>query len=435
MALKTSLFYLIQVLAVLLFLLAPAAGSTSTIDRITVIVNDDIITERELDNRLESVRRRLVTQKVSPPSEAVLRRQVLERMIIERLQAQLARSHNITISEDQLNRAVRSIAEQQRKTAEEFQREAEGQPGGFKALRAEIHDQMLAQQLVDREINNRVLVTESEVEAYLAARRTRGGDVEFNFSHILIALPESASSETITAARQKAEKIQRDLKQGADFGQMAVSHSQGQRALEGGGLGWKSGGQLPELFVSALSPLQPGEVSEVLRSPSGFHLLKLNDRRGGGAAVNVTQTRARHILIKINELVPATEARRRITLLRERLQAGEDFAQAARAVSEDIGSAANGGDLGWLNPGQTVGEFEKVMNTLKPGELSEPVRSPFGYHLIEVQERRERDVSQEREIAGARQQIHARKADERLEQWLRQLRDEAYVEYRNEAGK
>jgi peptidyl-prolyl cis-trans isomerase SurA len=435
MALVTFLFRLFLVLAVLAPVPGHAATAPSTIDRILVVVNDDIITARDLEVRLESVRHRLTVQRVNLPPDEVLRRQVLERMISERLQTQLAKNYNITISDDQLDRAIRSIAEQQRKSPEEFRREAEALPGGLKTLRAEIRDQLLAQQLVEREINNRILVTDAEVEAFLAARRSRGGEIELNLSHILIALPESASSEAISAARQKAEKIHRELKQGADFSQLAVTHSQGQRALEGGGLGWKPSGQLPDLFVNAVSGLQPGEVSEVLRSPGGFHVLKLNDRRGEGTTVNVTQTRARHILIKISELVPANEARRRTALLRERLLAGEDFAKAARAQSEDIGSAANGGELGWMNPGQTVAEFEKVMNTLKPGELSEPVRSPFGYHLIEVLERRERDVSHERDVANARRQIHARKADERLEQWLRQLRDEAYVEYRNESGK
>jgi len=421
---------LLCVLALLWTLPLPAIAETATLDHILVVVNDDIITARELDHRLEAVRLRLAGQKIQMPATDVLRRQVLERLVIEKLQMQLAKSLNISINDDQLDRAERTIAEQNRLSLEEFRRDAAKRPGGLKALREEIRNQLLTQQLMDREINNRIFVTETEVENHLAAQRSRGGEVEFNFSHILIALPESASPETIAAARQKAEKILNDLKQGADFSQQAITHSQGQQALEGGSLGWKSSGQLPDLFVNALLALQPGRFSDVLRSPNGFHILKLNDRRGGGAAINVTQTRARHILIKISELVPATEARRRMTLLRERLLAGADFAEAARSQSEDIGSAANGGELGWLNPGQTVAEFEKVMNTLKPGELSEPVRSPFGYHLIEVLERRERDVSHEREIANARRQIHARKADERLEQWLRQLRDEAYVEYR-----
>jgi peptidyl-prolyl cis-trans isomerase SurA len=433
----TTFLRLFSILAALSPGTAPATGNTTsrTIDHILVVVNDDIITARDVDTRVESVRHRLAAQKTTLPPDEVLHRQVLERMIIERLQLQLAKSHNISINDDQLNRTLRAVSEQSGKTSEEFRREAENRPGGLKLLRDEIREQLVTQQLIDREINNRILVTEAEVESFLAAQRSRGGESEFNFSHILIALPESASPETIAAARQRMEKIHRELKQGADFSQLAVTHSQGQRALEGGGLGWKSSGQLPDLFVNALVALQPGEVSEVLRSPSGFHILKLNDRRGGSAALNVTQTRTRHILIKVSELTPAPEARRRIALLRERLLAGGDFAQTARAQSEDIGSAANGGDLGWMNPGQTVAEFEKVMNTLKPGELSEPVRSPFGYHLIEVLERRERDVSQERDIANARRQIHTRKADERLEQWLRQLRDEAYVEYRNESGK
>ena len=412
---------------------AHASPPTRSIDRILVVVNDDIITVRDVDNRLESIRRRLTAQKVALPPDSILRQQVLERMITERLQSQLARQYGITVNEDQIDRAIRQVVEQSRKSAEEFRRDAEGLPGGFKAVREEIRDQLLVQQLIDREINNRITVSDSEVEAFLDAQRARGGEMEINLSHILIALPESASPEVIARARVKAEKIHQELKKGADFSQLAVTHSQGQRALEGGGLGWKGAGQLPDLFVNAVQPLATGELSEVLRSPSGFHILQLNDRRGGSASLNVQQTRARHILIKVSELVSLTEARRRAERLRERLLGGEDFAQVARAVSDDIASAAKGGDLNWVNPGQTVGEFEKAMSALKPGDISEPVRSPFGYHLIQVQERRERDVSHEREVANARNQIHARKADERLEQWLRQLRDDAYVEYRSES--
>lgn len=413
--------------------LAADPAATDPVDRILIVVNDEIITAREVETRLGAVRARLVAQKVTLPPDNVLRRQVMERMVVERLQQQVARQLGITVNDERLERAIRQIAEQNRKSPEDLRRESEKEPGGYRAFRDELRSQLLVQQLVEREVNNRIFVSEVEVDNFLAAQAARDGGVEYNVSHILLGLPESASPEVIARAKQRAEGLLAELRKGADFGQLAVANSQGQNALEGGGLGWKQSGQLPDLFVNALRALQTGVVSDVLRSPSGFHLLRLNARRGGGEALQVTQTRARHILIKTGELVSLQEALRRAEQLRERLANGADFSETARSHSEDIGSAANGGDLGWMNPGQTVPDFEKAMNALKPGELSAPVKSSYGVHLIQVQERRERDVSQEREIANARNQLHSRKADERYEQWLRQMRDEAFVEYRLDA--
>jgi peptidyl-prolyl cis-trans isomerase SurA len=411
---------------------ATTAGTQSVdpIDRILIVINDDILTAREVETRLSAVRARLAAQKVNLPPDEVLRRQVMDRMVTERLQVQVARQLGLTVSDERLDRAIQQLAEQNHKTVDDLKREVEKDAGGFRAFREELRGQLLVQQLVEREVNNRVSISESEVENFLASQSGRDGGIEYNVSHILLGLPESASPEVIARVRQKAEALLAELRKGADFGQLAVANSQGQNALEGGNLGWKRAGQLPELFVSALRTLQPGSVSEVLRSPSGFHILRLNARRGGSESVQVTQTHARHILIKTSELVSPAEAQRRVAELRERILNGADFAEMARAHSEDVGSAANGGDLNWVNPGQTVPEFEKAMDALKPGELSAPVKSQFGLHLIQVQERRVRDVSQEREAENARKQLHARKADERYEQWLRQLRDEAFVEYR-----
>ena len=403
------------------------------IDRILIVVNDEIVTAREVETRLGAVRTRLNAQQVKLPPDNILRRQVMERMAVERLQLQVARQVGLTVSDERLERAIHQVAEQNRKSPEDLRRESEKGPGGYRAFRDELRTQLLIQQLTEREINNRVTVSEAEVENFLAGQSGQDSGVEYNVAHILIALPETASPEAIATARKKAEGLLAELKKGVDFGQLAVAQSQGQNALEGGGLGWKHAGQLPDLFVNTLRTLQPGAVSDVLRSPNGFHLLHLIARRGGAEALHVTQTRARHILIKASELVPLGEALRRAEQLHERLREGADFAEMARAHSEDIGSAANGGALGWVSPGQTVPEFEKAMSVLKPGGLSPPVKSPFGVHLIEVLERREHDVSQERDLTNARNQIHSRKADERYEQWLRQLRDEAFIEYRLEA--
>ena len=427
-----ALFGLYTLLASAAPAAAPAAPvtPTDTIDRILVVVNDDIITAREVDDRVAVVRQRLIERKVALPPPDVLRRQVMERMVVERLQLQAAHQMGISVNDAQLDTAIQRIADHNHKSLDAIRQETESEPGGFKAFREEVRTQLLIQQLVEREVNSRITVSDTEVENFLASQAARGGGVEYNLSHILISIPESASPEVIQKAHQKADAILAELKKGADFGQLAVANSQSQDALEGGNLGWKPAGQLPDLFLNALRNLQPGQVSDVLRSPNGFHILRLNDQRGGNAALNVTQTHARHILFKTSELVPLAEAQRRAEQLRERLLHGEDFAQAARAHSDDIGSAANGGDLGWVTPGQMVPEFEKAMDALKPGEISQPVTTQFGVHLIQVLARRERDISHERELADARNQIHARKADERYEQWLRQLRDEAYVEYR-----
>ena len=298
------------------------------------------------------------------------------------------------------------------------------------ALREQIRQQIIIQQLVEREIGNRISVSESELENFRASSENRDGGTEYNISHILISVPESATPEILQQTRQRAEALLQTLRNGAAFDQAAIANSQGQNALEGGNLGWKKPGQLPALFASALKTMQLGEVSDVLRSPSGFHLLKLVDKRGGKKTQAITQTRARHILLRTNEIVTTDDARRRLEKLRQRIENGDNFAELAKSHSEDPGSAVSVGDLGWVNPGQTVPEFERAMDALKPNEISTPVQTSYGFHLIQVLERRQQDVTRERDQADARQQIHARKTDERYEQWVRQLRDEAYIDYR-----
>jgi len=409
-----------------------AAVETNQIDRILVIVNDEIITASEVANRIEAIRTRLRQQSVSPPPEEILRRQVIEHMIVERLQTQLAKQAGIKISDQKLDAAMGKIAERRKLDIDEFKKELAGQRGGLAAARAELRNQLMAQEIAEREVINRIRISDSEIDDFLANRERRGAAVEYNISHILIPVPESASPEKIAESRQQAEQVYQQLENGDDFRQVAIANSKGQNALEGGSLGWRSDGQLPDLFLDGLKGLEPGQFSKVLKSANGFHILKLNDRRGGAAPHRVVQTHARHILIKTSELVTPTEATRRANDLRERLGAGEDFAELARARSEDLGSAANGGDLNWVVPGQTVPEFEKAMDDLKIGEISRPIRSPFGIHLIQVLERREQDVSRDRERALARNQLMARRSDERMEMWIRQLRDEAFVVIRPE---
>ena len=411
---------------------APAPGA-SVVDRVMAVVNDDVITEQEVRARLPMVRAQLVRQNVRLPAEDVLLKRVLERMIVERLQVQVAQRLGIAATEDRVDAAVQKVAQDNGMDVAKF-RAALAQDGvGFDEFRQQVANQVTIQQLLEREIHGRIQVSDAEIAALIERQRNAGdAAVEYHLSHILIAVPETATPEAIAAARAKAADVLAKLKAGVSFEQLAVASSQDPNALEGGVLGWRRGGQLPTLFLDAVRGLREGETTDVLKSANGFHLLKLNQRRGVVDNYPVPQTHVRHILLRPNELLSFAEAERRLRRLRERIEQGEDFAALAKANSDDFGSSAMGGDIGWVRPGQTAREFERAMNELAVGELSKPVRSPFGVHLIQVLARREQDMSEERNRLVARNQIHARKADERYEQWLRQLRDEAFVEYRLE---
>src|SRR3989344_4664094 len=407
---STALLGLLLLLPPSIMAAAPAPPkATGEIDRILVIVNDDVITETELANRLAETRKQLALEKIKTPPDDILRKQLLDRMVLERLQLQLAVQTGIRVGESEVDQAIETIARRNNLSVENFRKALAKSGMDVAAYRAQTRDQLTIQQLLEREINNRVNVTDSEVSHFLENPQSRADmDVTYHLSHILIGIPESASPEAIQAAKKRAEDILRQLKAGADFEQIAVSYSQG---------------------ADALKSMSPGNISETLRSPNGFHILKLNDKRGAAQAEAVTQTHVRHILLRTSEIQSLEDARQKLLNLRERVENGDDFAALARAHSEDTGSAASGGDLGWVNPGMMVPEFEKAMNALKPNQLSQPARPSFGLHLIQVLGRRSHDITQERLEAAARQQIHARKADERYEQWARQLRDEAFVEY------
>lgn len=401
------------------------------IDRIIAIVNNDVITANELDNRMVETKQQLAAQQIKLPPDEVLRKQLLERLVIEQIQVQLAAQTGIRVTDQDVEQAIRTIANRNKMSIEALYETVRHQGFDRAAYHEQIRNQMAIQQLVEREVTSQVSVSESEISNFLESRQSRTqGDNEYNLSHIYIPIPESATAEQISAAKTRADEVQRKIKAGADFAQAAVTYSQGPDALKGGAIGWKSAGQLPELFVTTLAKMRPGEVSDVLRGPNGFHILLLNDQRGSATAEEAVQeTHARHILLRPSEIQSLDEARNTLTRLRERISQGEDFAALARSFSEDTVSAANGGDLGWVRPKQLVPAFEQAMNALQPGQLSEPVRTPFGLHLIQVLERRQQKVIGEHARITAREQIQARKADDRYEQWMRQLRDEAYVEY------
>ncbi|MFZ9149595.1 MAG: peptidylprolyl isomerase [Burkholderiales bacterium] len=405
--------------------------SIVVVDRIVAVVNDEVITERELAARVDLALRQLAQQGTQPPARQVLERQLLERTINDRVQMQHARDTGTRVDDAELDRAMLKIAEQNKMTVVELRTVLAKDNVPYDKFREDIRSEITLSRLREREVAQKIVVTESEVDNFIQSQMAQSGRDEFNVSHILVSVPEKATPEQLQQRRERAEQALSQIKGGADFRQIAAAFSDGPEALQGGLLGWRESSRLPALFLDALRPLQAGQLSELLRSSNGFHILRLNERRGGAAPVMIQQTRARHILIKTNELVSETEARNRILTLKERLDNKADFAELARSRSEDT-SASRGGELNWLSPGDTVPEFERAMDALKPGEISAPVRSPFGWHLIQVIERRNQDMTQEGRRLNARKTLRDRKTDEAYQEWVRQLRDRAYVEQRLE---
>lgn len=409
-----------------------APADVVEVDRIVAVVNSDAITLYELRSRTEQAMAQLRGRNVTPPPREDFERQVLERMIYEKVQLQHAEETQMRVDDRMLEAALGRIAESNSMNATQLRSAVERDGIPWSRFRDDIRKEIILSRLRDREVESRVVVTEGEIDNYLASpQRKVEQPEEYNISHILLRVPEGASPETLMRLKARADAALDAIKRGDDFARVAASYSEAQDALSGGSLGWRPVDRMPQLFADMLPKLKVGEVSDVMRSPAGFHIMKVVDKRGGvgGGDGRVSQTRARHILIKTSEVVSDAEARRRLTSLKERLDNGGNFEELARSNSQDL-SAAKGGDLGWLYPGDTVPEFEKVMNALEPGKVSEPVQSPFGWHLIQVVERRVEDVSTERQRAAARMALRERKAEEVYQDWVRQLRDRAYVEIR-----
>ena len=410
---------------------APARGP-QLIDRIVAVVNTEVITQRDLSERITLVGTQLKRQGTPPPPPEVLERQVLERMIMDRVQVQFARDTGVRVDDLQVDRTMQLIAQNNKLTLADFRRTLEREGVSFDRFREDIRNEIVISRLREREVDSKIQIGESEIDNFLQELQAGDAGTQFDLAHILVRVPENASPEQVDARLRRAQEALAKARAGDDFAQLAVSYSDAPDALKGGGMGWRERDRLPELYAEALVKLKPGEVSDVLRSPAGFHIVRLNDRRGGGGSFMVEQTRARHILARVNELVSETEARRKITVLRQRIAEGTNFAELARLNSDDTASAQRGGELGWTVPGDLVPEFERAMSALKIGELSEPVRSPFGYHIIQVEERRTADLSADRKRIEARRVLRDRRADEAYQEWLRQLRDRSYVDYRLE---
>lgn len=444
-------FKVLAVLSVIFFAGAGAVAAAETastqtvrpVDRILAVVNDEIITAHELELRLRVAQEQLKRQNIALPAPNVLTRQVLEQMILQRAQLQLARESGVRVDDSTVNATIGRIAEQNSMTLAVLRERLEKEGVSFARYRDDIRDEITLNRLREREVESRIQISEGEVENYLAAQGSNMGEgAQYNVAQILLRVPEGSSPDRIEAVRQRAEGLRAQLRSGADFAQLAASYSAGSEALQGGEIGWRTEERLPSLFFNAIKDLQPGQISAVVRSPGGFHLLKLVGLRSAqeaararpAAAPLLQQTHVRHILLRVTDITPEAEVKRRLEELRDRVTQGkQDFGQLARLHSVDP-SSTRGGDLGWLYPGDTVPEFERAMAALAPNEVSAPVQSPFGWHLIQVLERRTEESSTDRTRIQARLALRERKAEEQYQDWLRQLRDRTYVEYRLEEG-
>lgn len=417
----------------LLCCLSASAGAAEPVilDRIRAVVNNDVITQQELTTRLNAAIKQLQKQGTLLPDNNILEKQVLERMITEMLQSQFAKENGLRVDDVQLEKALARVAQQNKfDSVAAFRAKLEKDGVDFNKFREEIRSEIVSVRLREREVDSKLVISESDIEDYLATQANQGNKgEELQLAHILIVVPEQASAESIQTYKRRAEEAQAKLKAGAPFAQIAAGYSDAKDALQGGLLGWRPADRLPSLFSDPLSKMKPGEVSPLLRSPTGFHLIKLLERKTSDTPVFITQTHARHILIKTSELVSENEAKARLQEIKARIDKGADFAEQARLHSED-GSAPQGGDLNWLSPGETVPEFEKAMDALKINQVSGLVQSGFGWHLIQVLERRNTDVSVEQKKQQARNAIRSYKSDDAYQDWLRQLRDRASIDYR-----
>ncbi|HEU4375184.1 MAG TPA: peptidylprolyl isomerase [Telluria sp.] len=417
--------------------LPPASSSANVIDSIAVVVNDDVITKNEIAARIHAITQRMKATNAPMPDPADMQRQVVEAMIVERAQMQLAKEMGVKVADQELDRAIGRIAEQQKMSLQDMRNQMEKEGMTWASFREEIRNEMMMQRLREHEVDNKIQISDAEVDTYLAAEKAAAADqVEMNIAQILVRIPENASPEQIAARKARADEVARQLRTGADFAKMAATYSDAPDALKGGDIGWRDPNRLPPLFAEQLRKLSPGQVTPVIRSNTGFHLIKLVAKRSAAdakdKAVAPQQTHVRHILLKVTPTMTAAEARRKLTDLKERLDnKAAKFEELARLFSNDA-SAAKGGDLGWLYPGDSVPEFEAAMNKLKPGEVSGVVETPFGLHLIEVVERKSDDATKERERTAARNVIRERKLQEASEEWAREVRDRAYVEFRED---
>jgi len=404
------------------------AAKSVGLDRVVAIVDEDVVLESELNDRAQAVLQRLKGQYTQLPEEDVLRKQVLEQLIVERVELGLAKRYEIKVEEAEIDQAIDRIREKSKMTAEELAADLKRQGLSIAGLRNQIHDELTINHLQQGVVSNRIKVTPQEIDNFLASSDGKfATSPDFHIGHILIAVPSTADAETIAEAEKKAKEIYQRLQGGADFAQQAIANSNDQAALQGGDIGWRKLAQLPELFGNQLANLKAGEVTQPFRSGAGFHILKNIEQRGGGQQL-VEQTHARHILVKTSEIMDDNQAREKLIALKGRIEKGEDFGKLAKENSEDTGSMLSGGDLGWSSPGMFVAAFETVMGETAVGKITSPFKSEFGWHILQVLERRKEDMSEQMKRNQAQNVIRSRRFDEEFQLWLTQIREEAFVE-------
>ncbi|NKB38138.1 MAG: molecular chaperone SurA [Gammaproteobacteria bacterium] len=417
-----------------LFCIIQSAHSAVELDRIIAVINDDVVMKSELDDKVRTVKNQLKEQGTTLPPSSILEKQVLDRLILTKLQIQMAEKTGIRVDDESLNRTISNIAAENKLSLAQFREILESDGYSYARFREDIRQEILTSRLRQRQVDNRITVTDREISNFMDNQEHQGEvETEYNLAHILVATPEGMSTAAREDAKKIAEKVLADLKNGGDFSQLAATYSDGQDALDGGKLGWRKAGQVPTLFAESVADMEKGDVSDIIRSSSGYHIITLLDVRSTEQVV-VTQTSARHILIVTDELIDDEDARRRLQQLLLRLKGGDDFADLARGHSNDALSAADGGNLGWVSPGDLVPEVEAAMNALAPGQVSQPFKSQFGHHIVQVLERREHDSTEDVKRAKAREAIRRRKLEEAHQNWLREMRDDAYVEYRLEGS-
>uniref|UniRef100_UPI0030D89BF0 peptidylprolyl isomerase n=2 Tax=Pseudomonas sp. EA_105y_Pfl2_R69 TaxID=3088683 RepID=UPI0030D89BF0 len=411
-----------------LFLGAAVQAEVQPLNRVVAIVDNDVVMQSQLDTRLREVQKTIAQRGAALPPEHVLSQQVLERLIIENIQLQIGERSGIRITDEELNQAIGTIAQRNGMSLDQFRAALTSDGLSYADARDQVRREMIISRVRQRRVAERIQVTDQEVQNFLASDLGKMQlSEEFRLANILIPVSEGASSQDIQAAERQARELYQQLQQGADFAQLAIARSASETALEGGEMGWRKAGQLPPPFDTMLTSLSVGEVTEPMRTPGGFILLKVLDKRGGDSQVR-DEVNVRHILIKPSEIRSEAETKRLIERLYQRILAGEDFSELAKSFSEDPGSALNGGVLNWIDPNALVPEFREVMNSTPAGELSKPFQSPFGWHVLEVMGRRATDTSEQYREQQALNLLRNRKYDEELQVWLRQIRDEAYVE-------
>ncbi len=402
--------------------------SAEVLGKIAAVVEDDVILEQELDKEVALIAQRIQASNTQMPPEYILRKQVLEKMIVDKLQRQLAEKAGITITEEMLNNSAADIAQKNNMSLQQFREELQRQGLDYKSFLDNMRNEIIINQLRGREIGGRIKVTDREIDHYLETQGQASNDaIQYHLGHILIAVKEAASSAEIQQAQSKADKLVNNLRAGQDFTQAAISESEDDNALKGGDLGWRTINDIPTLFTDKVKTMLANQVADPIRSPSGFHIIKMLDIKGLNDHI-ITQTKVRHILIKTNDLIDDEEAKKRLIALKTRIIDGDDFASLARAHSDDKGSALKGGSLDWVGPDDLVKPFEEAMGKLEINQISEPIQTQFGWHLIQVLDRKNKDDSLEHKRNNVRDSLRKRKIEEETELWMRRLRDEAYVE-------